>query len=149
MKYGEIIARLEADAASRTKKVGIEYVEKLPSDAKEEVRLCCAEISAAQALQYLWERDIDDVETLAKEMKRFDQLKKHEMQYLDNMEDPLEPLKISSALDSEILKFEYRKKHDPKSISILDYTIIAALVEALEKRTGNCLHPETINPAYM
>lgn len=69
-------------------------------------------------------------------MKQYEQLKKHEMQYLDKMDDPLEPLKISSALDSEIMKLKYRKEHNPKSISVLDYTIISALAEALERRTG-------------
>lgn len=56
-------------------------------------------------------------------------------QCLDNMSDPLEPLKISSALKSELLKLQFRKAEKPESISPLDYTIIAALKEALEKRT--------------
>lgn len=60
---------------------------------------------------------------------------RYEAQYLDDMRNPLEPLKITSALNSEILKFEYRKEHRPKDISILDYTIIAALKECLERRT--------------
>lgn len=57
-----------------------------------------------------------------------------EAQYLDNMSDPLEPLKISSALKSELLKLQFRKAEKPESISPLDYTVIAALKEALEKR---------------
>lgn len=56
-------------------------------------------------------------------------------QCLDNMSDPLEPLKISSALKSELLKLQFRKTEKPESISPLDYTVIAALKEALEKRT--------------
>ncbi len=91
---------------------------------------------AMEALKWLHKYGIDDWETLVEEMEHFERLKKHEVQCLDKMGDPLEPLKISSALDSEIRKFEYRKEHDLKSISILDYTIMAALVEALEKRTG-------------
>lgn len=55
-------------------------------------------------------------------------------QYLDNINDPLEPLKISSALKSELLKLQFRKAEKPESISPLDYTVIAALKEALEKR---------------
>ena len=55
-------------------------------------------------------------------------------QYLDNMSDPLEPLKISSALKSEMLKLQFRKAEKPGDISPLDYTVIAALKEALEKR---------------
>lgn len=53
---------------------------------------------------------------------------------LDNINDPLEPLKISSALKSELLKLQFRKAENPESISPLDYTVIAALKEALEKR---------------
>lgn len=53
---------------------------------------------------------------------------------LDNINDPLEPLKISSALKSELLKLQFRKAEKPESISPLDYTVIAALKEALEKR---------------
>lgn len=54
---------------------------------------------------------------------------------LDNINDPLEPLKISSALKSELLKLQFRKAEKPENISPLDYTVIAALKEALEKRT--------------
>ena len=53
---------------------------------------------------------------------------------ISRMNDPLEPLKVASALRSEILKFEYRKEHDPKSISPLDYTIIAALIAQIPER---------------
>ncbi len=95
-----------------------------------------AVLFTVETWKFLQEHGIDNQEALAEEMERFERLKKHETQHLDKMGDPLEPLKISSALDSEIMKFEYRKEHDPKSISILDYTIIAALAEALEKRTG-------------
>lgn len=56
-------------------------------------------------------------------------------QYLDDIKDPLEPLKISSALKSELLKLKFRQAEKPESISPLDYTVIAALKEALEKRT--------------
>lgn len=55
-------------------------------------------------------------------------------QYLDNITDPLEPLKIASALRSEVLKLQFRQAEKPESISPLDYTVIAALKEALEKR---------------
>ena len=43
-------------------------------------------------------------------------------------------MKISSALKSELLKLQFRKAEKPESISPLDYTVIAALKEALEKR---------------
>ena len=58
-------------------------------------------------------------------------------QCLDNMSDPLELLKISSALKSEMLKLQFRKAEKPEDISPLDYTVIAALKEALEKRLQN------------
>lgn len=53
---------------------------------------------------------------------------------ISRINDPLEPLKVASALRSEILKFEYRKEHDPKAISPLDYTIIAALIAQIPER---------------
>lgn len=48
-------------------------------------------------------------------------------QDFSQMKDPLEPIKVASALNSELLKFDYRKKNKPKDISILDYTVMAAL----------------------
>lgn len=114
-----------------------EAIEALKKDAEADFfkPVYYAEKAAIKTLEYLQKQGIGNLEALAEEMERFNRLKKHETQYLDNMDDLLEPLKISSALNSEILKFEYRKEHDPKSISILDYIIIAALTEALEKRT--------------
>ena len=47
---------------------------------------------------------------------------------LERINDPLEPLKVASALKSEILKYEYRKAHNPKEIGPLDYTVMAALM---------------------
>ena len=59
---------------------------------------------------------------------------KMEMQYLDDINNPLEPLKLSSALQSEIFKYNYRKEHKPQDISPLDYTIIYALKHCLEEQ---------------
>ena len=56
------------------------------------------------------------------------------LQWLDDMDNPLEPIKIESALRSEMMKLEFRKANRPKDVSILDYTIIAALAEALRQR---------------
>ena len=53
-------------------------------------------------------------------------------QWHNDIENPLEPLKVASALQSEILKFEIRKEQSPQDISILDYTIIACLMKHLE-----------------
>lgn len=50
-------------------------------------------------------------------------------QWLDDMGNPLEPLKIQAALQSEVLKLNLRKERNP-----LDYTIIAVLIEALKHR---------------
>lgn len=67
----------------------------------------------------------------ALEMKR-----KYEKQWLDDINNPLEPMKLSSALQSEIFKLEYRKANKPKEISILDYTVIYALKDCLERYSG-------------
>ena len=58
--------------------------------------------------------------------------KKCEKQWHNDMKNPLEPIKVYSALKSEILKLELRIKNRPKDISILDYTVIAALQKVLE-----------------
>lgn len=47
--------------------------------------------------------------------------------------DPLEPLKVFYALSSEVHKYEYREANKPEDISILDYTIIAALKDVLTR----------------
>ena len=57
---------------------------------------------------------------------------------LEKISDPLEPLKVASALRSEILKYEYRKKNAPKEISPLDYTIMAALMRQTPSRAEEC-----------
>ena len=50
-----------------------------------------------------------------------------------DMNNPLEPLKVSRALRSELLKLDYHKKNSPGAINKLDYTVIAALKEALRR----------------
>jgi len=52
-------------------------------------------------------------------------------QWLNDLSNPLEPLKVRAALESEIIKLNYRKEHDPESISDLDITIIAVLAKEL------------------
>ena len=59
---------------------------------------------------------------------------KMEMQYIDDIDNPLEPLKLQSALESEIFKFNYRKEHKPQDINILDYTVMYALKHCLEEQ---------------
>lgn len=58
--------------------------------------------------------------------------KKCEKQWHNDTENPLEPIKVYSALKSEILKLELRIKNRPKDISVLDYTVIAALQKVLK-----------------
>lgn len=53
---------------------------------------------------------------------------------MDDIENPLEPTKVKSALLSEYQKMEYRKTHRPKDINILDYTVIAALEKQMPKK---------------
>ena len=46
-------------------------------------------------------------------------------QYLDNITDPLEPLKIASALRSEVLKLQFRVTHDiEEAIFLADRIVI-------------------------
>jgi hypothetical protein len=52
-------------------------------------------------------------------------------EFPQDMDDILEPLKVQSALNSEIMKLNFRKEHKPKDVSVLDYTIIAALYKVL------------------
>lgn len=53
---------------------------------------------------------------------------------IDDIENPLEPMKVKSALLSEYRKMEYRNTHRPKDINILDYTVIAALEKQMPKK---------------
>lgn len=53
--------------------------------------------------------------------------------YMNEINDILEPLKVESALDSELRKLEFRRQYKPQDISILDYTII----ECIKKQVPN------------
>lgn len=66
--------------------------------------------------------------------EHFEMVEKYEMQYLDDIKNPLEPLKLKSALDSEIFKYQYRLENKPSEINILDYTIMYALKHCLEEQ---------------
>jgi len=63
-------------------------------------------------------------DTLKKALEKYQKTE----QWLNDMNNPLEPIKVSAALDSEIMKLNYRKEHNPESISELDGTIISALL---------------------
>ena len=85
---------------------------------------------AAQALEEIQQyRKIGTVEECREAVAN---KKKCEKQWHNDMENPLEPIKVYSALKSEILKLELRIKNRPKDISILDYTVIAALQKVLK-----------------
>lgn len=73
---------------------------------------------------------IDELEEL-KELRSYKE--KMEMQYLDDISNPLEPLKLKKALESEIFKYNYRKEHKPQDINMLDFTVIYALKHCLEE----------------
>lgn len=45
----------------------------------------------------------------------------------NDINNPLEEIKVEQALRSEMMKLEYRKKNNPSKINILDYTVIKAL----------------------
>lgn len=80
-------------------------------------------------------QDFEAIGTI-EELKALKEYKaKMEMQYLDDINNPLEPLKLSSALQSEIFKYNYRKEHKPQDINPLDYTIMYALKHCLEEQT--------------
>ncbi len=53
-------------------------------------------------------------------------------QWLSDIENPLEPIKLAAALNSEVFKLQYKLENCPKDISVLDYTIIACLKKELE-----------------
>lgn len=72
-------------------------------------------------------------EVLKIALKDMKQMQKNETQWIDDMDNPLEPLKIQSALNSEIRKFEFRKKQKPEDINLLDYTVIYALADCLKR----------------
>lgn len=87
-------------------------------------------------------REAEEHEQLAEWLEELKALREYkermEMQYLDDIDNPLEPLKLQSALQSEIFKFNYRKEHKPQDINILDYTIMYALKHCLEEQLKVC-----------
>ena len=81
---------------------------------------------------------VDESKQLAEWLEELKSLREYkekiEMQYIDDIDNPLEPLKLQSALQSEIFKFNYRKEHKPQDINILDYTVMYALKHCLEEQ---------------
>ena len=86
-------------------------------------------------LDLSYAEDNEQVAAWLEELKALREYKQRmEMQYLDDIDNPLEPLKLQSALQSEIFKFNYRKEHKPQDINIIDYTIMYALKHCLEEQ---------------
>lgn len=112
-------------------------VERLKSDGRDfsHFQTCVDSIDIAiKALEEIQQyRELGTVEELRESMEM---KQKYEKQWIDDINNPLEPLKLSSALQSEIFKLEYRKANKPKEINILDYTIIYALKDCLERYSG-------------
>lgn len=62
-------------------------------------------------------REHEQLAEWLEELKNLREYKrKMKTQYLDDIKNPLEPIKLSSALESEIFKYEYRAEHDPQKI---------------------------------
>ena len=79
-------------------------------------------------------QDLQQMSDWLEELKELRSYKeKMEIQYLDDISNPLEPLKLTKALESEIFKYNYRKEHKPQDINILDFTVIYALKHCLEE----------------
>ena len=93
---------------------------------------CCFE--GGECMEWLG-KAADEIVSQRKELEELRAYKtRMEMQYLDDIGNPLEPLKLQSALESEIFKYNYRKEHKPQDINILDYTVMAALKDCLERQ---------------
>lgn len=80
-----------------------------------------------------WLKDVAELLEELKELRVYKE--KMEMQYLDDIENPLEPLKISAALESMIFTYNYRKENKPEEINVLDYTVMHALKHCLDEKT--------------
>jgi hypothetical protein len=78
----------------------------------------------------------DDFDWLDKAKEALEMKQKYEAQWLNDINNPLEPLKLSKALDSEIFKLKYRMENEPEKINMLNYTIIAALQDCLNRYKG-------------
>ena len=93
---------------------------------------------AIKMCEYVFTFSSEEHEQLAEWLEELKALRKYkermEMQYLDDINNPLEPLKLANALRSEIFKYEYRKEHKPQDINPLDYTVMYALKHCLEEQ---------------
>ena len=92
---------------------------------------------AIDNLEYLISEDctesqfdyIDEIEMAIEALKK---VQDYETRWADDLDNPLEPLRLSVALSCELLML----KKNPKDTSILDYTVIAALQDCLKRYAG-------------
>lgn len=56
---------------------------------------------------------------------------------MNDINNPLEEIKVKAVLDSEIRKLEFRKEFKPEDVNILDYTVIVALEKQVTKKVSN------------
>jgi hypothetical protein len=120
MTIDELIKH-EREIVERQRSLLDKYFGRLTCDSIEKINKCVEEHEQfAECLEEL------------KELREYKQ--KMEMQYLDDINNPLEPLKLASALRSEIFKYDYRKKNKPDEINVLDYTVMYALKHCLEEQ---------------
>ena len=74
----------------------------------------------------------DLIQALDMAIEALKKVQDYETQWADDSNNPLEPLKLSAALSCELLML----KKNPKDISSLDYTVIAALQDCLKRYAG-------------
>lgn len=94
-----------------------------------------------------WNYTLDYAIAIDTAIEALQKVQDYEAQWIEDTKKPLEPLKLSSALNSEIFKLKYRMKNKPKEVNILDYTIIAALQDCLKRVIFNAEETVTVFPA--
>lgn len=113
---------------------GFEVVKPETEETSDRERLI-ALIKEAQSIGYDTNPEIF-ADYLMEHGAGFSPIEKAE-QWLNDMENPLEPVKVAAALQSECLKLAIRMQDNPESVSPLDYTIIACLrKEVISQKKG-------------
>ena len=75
----------------------------------------------------------DLIQALDMAIEALKKMQDYETQWIDDLNNPLEPLKLSCALNSELFKLKYRKENKPKEICSMVYTVIAAVQDCLKR----------------
>ena len=105
-----------------------------PKEAIEELKYDCEQLG--KAISCDTGHGLACNEAYAMAIWAIEKVQDYEAQWLNDINNPLEPLKLSKALDSEIFKLKYRMENEPEKINMLDYTIIAALQDCLNRYKG-------------